>query len=98
MKKINRLTERDLTRIVKRVIKEEEDDNKKESKGMSITIKDVFDEVVNALKELGDYDDSMKGKAMKLAKDIIYKMQDDLAYISEEYEEQLYEILGEENF
>jgi hypothetical protein len=98
MKKINRLTERDLTRIVKRVIKEEEDDNKKESKGMSITIKDVFDEVVNALKELGDYDDSMKGKAMKLAKKIMSNFKDDLAYISDNHEDELYDILGEENY
>ncbi len=92
MKRIAKLTERDLTRIVKRVIKEEDE---MEGKGMSITIRDVFEEVVNALDELGGYDESMKGEAMKLAKKIMYNFQDDLAYISENYEEDLYDILGE---
>jgi predicted nucleic acid-binding protein len=90
----NRLTESDLSRIVKRVINEDKEEEM-EGRSMSITIKDVFDEVVNALDELGGYDDSMKGEAMRLAEDIMYRMQDDLAYISENYEEQLYEILGE---
>ena len=105
MKKIVRLTESDLTRIVKRVINEEDE---MEGKGMSVTIKDVFEEVVNALDELGGYDDSMKGKAMKLAKKIMSNFQDDLAYISENpnfqddlayisdnHEDELYDILGE---
>ncbi len=91
-KKIVRLTESDLTRIVKRVINEEDE---MEGKGMSVTIKDVFEEVVNALDELGGYDDSMKGKAMKLAKKIMSNFQDDLAYISENHEDELYDILGE---
>ena len=96
----NRLTERDLSRIVKRVINEEDkkDDNKEDKmggNGTSITLKDIFEEVVDTLKELGDYDDSMKSKAMKLAKKIMSNMQDDLAYISENYEEDISEILGD---
>ncbi len=92
MKKVVRLTERDLSRIVKRVIKE---DKEEEMEGMSITINEVFEEVVNALDELGGYDESMKGKAMGLAKDIISMMRDELAYISENYEDALEEILAE---
>jgi predicted nucleic acid-binding protein len=92
MKKVARLNERDLSRIVRRVIKE---DKEMEDKGMSLTVKDIFEEVVNALNELGEYDDSMESEAMRLAKDIMYRMQDELVYISENYENELYEILGE---
>ena len=91
MKRI-KLTERDLSRIVRRVINEED---KKEDKGTSISLKDVFDEVVSALNELGEYDESMKGKAMKLAKKIMSNFRDDLAYISDNHEDELYDILGE---
>jgi hypothetical protein len=62
---------------------------------MSLTVKDIFEEVVNALNELGEYDDSMESEAMRLAEDIMYRMQDELVYISENYENELYEILGE---
>jgi hypothetical protein len=92
MKKIVKLTESDLSRIVRRVINEED---KKEDKGMSVSLKDVFDEVVNALNELGDYDDSMKSKAMKLAKKIMSNFKDDLNYITDNHEDELYDILGE---
>jgi hypothetical protein len=92
MKKIVKLTESDLSRIVKRVIKEEE----MEGRSMSLTVKDIFEGVVNALNEVGEYDDSMEREAMRLAKDILYRMQDELAYISENYENELYEILGDE--
>jgi len=93
----NRLTERDLSRIVKRIVKEQKEEDKMEGSGMSITIKDVFEEVVNALDELGGYNESMKEQAMGLARNIMSVMQENLAYISEDYEEQLYEILGEED-
>ena len=91
MKRI-KLTERDLSRIVRRVINEED---KKEDKGTSISLKDVFDEVVSALNELGEYDESMKGKAMKLAKKIMSNFRDDLNYITDNHEDELYDILGE---
>ena len=91
MKRI-KLTERDLSRIVRRVINEED---KKEDKGTSISLKDVFDEVVSALNELGEYDESMKGEAMKLAKKIMSNFRDDLNYITDNHEDELYDILGE---
>jgi hypothetical protein len=93
--KRNRLNERDLSRIVRRVIKEDKEEKEMEDKGMSLTVKDIFEEVVNALNELGEYDDSMESEAMRLAEDIMYRMQDELVYISENYENELYEILGE---
>jgi hypothetical protein len=96
MKKVARLNERDLSRIVRRVINEDKEEKEMEDRGMSLTVKDIFEGVVNALNEVGEYDDSMESEAMRLAEDIMYRMQDDLAYISENYEEQLYEILGDE--
>jgi hypothetical protein len=93
--KRNRLNERDLSRIVRRVINEDKEEKEMEDKGMSLTVKDIFDEVVNALNELGEYDDSMEREAMRLSEDIMYRMQEELAYISENYENELYEILGE---
>ena len=100
MKKIVRLTESDLSRIVKRVIKEEREEEEREEEEMddmekSITLNYVFEEVVNALNELGEYDGSMKGKAMELVKKIMNSMRDELAYISDNYEDELYDILGE---
>jgi non-homologous end joining protein Ku len=96
MKKIVKLTESDLSRIVKRVIKEEDE---MEGMGMSITVRDIFDEVRNALHDLGMYDDASMGKkAMALAKQIMSNMRDDLAYVTENYEEQLEEILGDEDY
>ncbi len=93
--KRNRLNEKDLSRIVRRVINEDKEEKEMEDKGMSLTVKDIFEEVVNALNELGEYDDSMESEAMRLAEDIMYRMQDELVYISENYENELYEILGE---
>ena len=96
MKKIVKLTESDLSRIVKRVIKEEDE---MEGMGMSITVRDIFDEVRNTLHDLGMYDDASMGKkAMALAKQIMSNMRDDLAYVTENYEEQLEEILGDEDY
>ncbi len=92
--KRNKLNERDLSRIVRRVIKEGKEEEM-EYKGMSLTVKDIFEAVVNALNELGEYDDSMEKESMWLAEDIMDRMQDELAYISENYENELYEILGE---
>jgi hypothetical protein len=96
MKKVARLNERDLSRIVRRVIKEDKEEKEMEGRSMSLTVKDIFEEVVNALNELGEYDDSMESEAMRLAEDIMYRMQDELAYIIDNYENELYEILGDE--
>jgi hypothetical protein len=97
--KINRLTERDLSRIIKRVIKEEDE---KEGMGISITLDDVFKEVRESLDDLGGYDESMREKAMDLSKEIMGRLENDLSmvlvnYITEDYEDYLYEILGDED-
>ena len=99
MKRIIRLTERDLTKIVKRVIKEEDE---KEGMGISITLDDVFKEVRESLDDLGGYDESMREKAMDLSKEIMGRLENDLSmvlvnYITENYEDYLYEILGDED-
>ena len=96
MKKITKLTESDLTRIVKRVVIEQNEEDRMEGEGMSITVKDIFEEVRDALDQMGGYRDSMKTEAMQLARNIMSNMQDDLAYITENYEDQLYDIRGDE--
>ena len=99
MRKTIKLTEGDLSRIVRRVIKEDKEEDEMEGMGMSITVRDIFDEVRNSLHDLGGYDDATMGeKAMNLAKMIMSNMQDDLAYVTENYEDQLYDILGDENY
>jgi hypothetical protein len=98
MKKIIRLTESDLTRIVRRVIKEDNEEDKMGGMRMSITVKDIFESVRDALDQMGGYRDSMKTEAMKLARNIMSSMQDNLDYITDNYEEQLYDILGEEDY
>ena len=99
MRKTIKLTEGDLSRIVRRVIKEDNEKDEMEYMGMSITVREIFDEVRNALHDLGPYDDASMGeKAMNLAKMIMSNMQDDLAYVTDNYEDQLYDILGNENY
>ena len=98
MKKTVRLTESDLTRIVKRVVIEQNEEDRMEGEGMSITIKDIFEEVRDALDKMGGYRDSMKTEAMQLARNIMSSMQDDLAYVIDNYEEDLDEILGDEDY
>jgi non-homologous end joining protein Ku len=99
MRKTIKLTEGDLSRIVRRVIKEDNEEDKMRGRGMSITVEDIFDEVRNALHDLGMYDDASMGeKAMNLSKMIMSNMQDDLAYVTDNYEDQLYDILGDENY
>ena len=94
----NRLTERDLSRIVRRVIKEDNEKDKMRGRGMSITVRYIFDEVRDALDKMGGYRDSMKTEAMQLARNIMSSIQDDLAYVTENYEEELDEILGDEDY
>ena len=98
MKKTVRLTESDLTRIVKRVVIEQNEEDRMEGEGMSITVRDIFDEVRDALDKMGGYRDSMKTEAMQLAINIMSSMQDDLAYVIDNYEEDLDEILGDEDY
>ena len=100
MRKTIKLTEGDLSRIVKRVIKEED---KMDGMGISITLRDIFKEVRESLHNLGMYDDASMGEnTMDLAKEIMSAFQEDLPvvlanYISENYEEYLYEILHNED-
>ena len=93
MKKIVRLTEIDLTRIVKRVINEDE---RKDGRSISIALKDVFGAVKAALADLGGYDDSMESQAMDLATDILFRMSNELYYISEKYRDELNSIINNE--
>ena len=99
MKKIVKLTESDLSRIVKRVIKEEDE---MEGMGITITLDDVFKGIRESLHDLGMYDDASMGEnTMDLAKEIMGTFQEDLFiilanYITENYEGELYEILGDE--
>ncbi len=70
--------------------------------GISITLDDVFKEVRESLDDLGGYDESMREKAMDLSKEIMGRLENDLSmvlvnYITEDYEDYLYEILGDED-
>ena len=67
-------------------------------RNMSITVRDIFEEVRDALDKMGGYRDSMKTEAMQLAINIMSSMQDDLAYVIDNYEEDLDEILGDEDY
>ena len=98
MKKVIRLTESDLVKLVKRVIKEEDEN---EGSGISITIKDIFREVKDVLNDFGGYDESMREQAMDLSKEILGSFKDDLSemltnYVTDNYEESIIEILGDE--
>ena len=102
MRKTIKLTEGDLSRIVRRVIREDNEEDKMDGMGISITLKDIFKGVRESLHDLGMYDDASMGEnTMDLAKEIMSTFQDDLSmilanYISENYEGELYEILGDE--
>ena len=101
MKKVIRLTELDLKRIVKRVIKE--DDDEMGGSSITITVQDIFREVKDVLDDFGGYDESMKEQAMDLSKEILGRLKRFdlpellLNYITENYEESLYDILGNED-
>ena len=102
MRKTIKLTEGDLSRIVRRVIREDNEEDKMDGMGISITLKDIFKGVRESLHDLGMYDDASMGEnTMDLAKEIMSTFQDDLSmilanYISENYEGELYEILDDE--
>jgi len=100
MKKIVKLTESDLSRIVKRVIKEEDE---MEDMGIRITEMDILDQIKESLDDMGGYDDSMEKVAMDLAKEIMNDFQHDLPvvlgnYITENYDGYLHEILDNEGY
>ena len=95
MKKIVRLTESEFRDVIKQIVKSHQD---AEMRGTSdsITLEDIFDSVVNAVNEVGEYDESMKVKAMKLAERIMSNMRDQMSYISTTHEDDINDILDEE--
>jgi len=100
MKRTIKLTESDLSRIVKRVIKEEDE---MEDMGISIKLGDVFDQVMESLDDMGGYDDSMEEVVMDLAKEIMNDLQNDLPvvlgnYIAENYDGYLHSLLDNEGY
>ena len=58
-----------------------------------LTVDYILDDVKSALDDLGGYNDSMEDAARELAKDILLNIKDDLAYLSENYEDALQDIL-----
>jgi hypothetical protein len=100
MKKIVKLTESDLSRIVKRVIKEEDE---MEDMGISITEKDIFNQVKEILDDMGGYDVDMREEIMGLSKEIMNDLRGDLSmvlanYITENYDGYLHNLLDNEGY
>ena len=98
MKKVIRLTESDLARIVKRTIKEQDE---MEDMGISITEKDVFNQVKEILEDMSGYDVDMREEIMGLSKDIMNDLRGDLSmvlanYITENYDGYLHSLLDNE--
>ncbi len=96
----NRLTESDLSRIVRRVINEDKEEDEMEDMGIRITEMYILDQIKESLDDMGGYDDSMEGVVMDLAKEIMNDLQNDLPvvlgnYIAENYENYLHSIIGE---
>ena len=100
MKKVIRLTESDLKRIVKRVIKE--DDDEMGDSSITITVQDIFREVKDVLNDYDGYDESMRDMAMDLSEEILGRLQNDLSeilanYITDYYGADIQDILGNED-
>lgn len=99
MKKTIRLTESDLKRIVKRVIKE--DDDEMGGSGITITVQDIFKEVKDVINDFGGYDESMREMAMDLSEEIMGRLENDLPellvnYITDYYGSSIQDILGDD--
>ena len=101
MKKVIRLTESDLKRIVKRVIKE--DDDEMGDSSITITVQDIFREVKDVLNDYDGYDESMRDMAMDLSEEILgrlkrFDLPELLAnYITDYYGADIQDILGNED-
>ena len=100
MKKVVRLTESDLKRIVKRVIKE--DDDEMGDSSITITVQDIFREVKDVLNDYDGYDESMRDMAMDLSEEILGRLQNDLSeilanYITDYYGDDIQDIFGNED-
>jgi hypothetical protein len=97
MKRTIKLTESDLARIVKRAIKEQDE---MEDMGISITEKDIFNQVKEILDDMG-YDVDMREEIMGLSKEIMNDLRRDLPvvlvnYITENYDGYLNSLLDNE--
>ena len=81
MKKIVRLTESDLTRIVRRIIKESESDSDRDYDLLSLSqLKKEFKDIITQAKDKDEYEDD--------ALDFINTFDEDMENLSnEEYEE-----------
>ncbi len=81
MKKIVRLTESDLTRIVRRIIKESESDSDRDYDLLSLSqLKKEFNDIITQAKDKDEYEDD--------AYDFINTFNEDMENLSnEEYEE-----------
>ena len=100
MKKIIKLTESDLTRIVKRTIKEQDE---MEDMSISITERDVFNQVKEILDDMGGYNVDMEEEIMGLSKEIMNDLRGDLSmvlanYITENYDGFLHSLLDNEGY
>ena len=100
MKKIIKLTESDLTRIVKRTIKEQDE---MEDMSISITERDVFNQVKEVLDDMGGYNVDMEEEIMGLSKEIMNDLRGDLSmvlanYITENYDGFLHNLLDNEGY
>jgi hypothetical protein len=100
MKKIIKLTESDLTRIVKRTIKEQDE---MEDMSISITERDVFNQVTEVLDDMGGYNVDMEEEIMGLSKEIMNDLRGDLSmvlanYITENYDGFLHNLLDNEGY
>lgn len=104
MKKIIKLTESDLSRIVKQTIKEQDE---MEDMGIRITEKDIFNQVMEILDYMddynGSYNDDMREKVMDFTKEIMIDLRNDLSmvlenYITKNYDGYLHDILDNEGY
>jgi hypothetical protein len=100
MKKIIKLTESDLTRIVKRTIKEQDE---MEDMSISITERDIFNQVTEVLDDMGGYNVDMEEEIMGLSKEIMNDLRGDLSmvlanYITENYDGFLHNLLDNEGY
>ena len=87
-----------MARIVKRTIKEQDE---MEDMGISITEKDIFDQVKEILDDMSGYDVDMREEIMGLSKDIMNDLRGDLSmvlanYITENYDGYLHSLLDNE--
>jgi hypothetical protein len=100
MKRTIKLTESDLARIVKQTIKEQDE---MEDMSISITERDIFNQVTEILDDMGGYNVDMEEEIMGLSKEIMNDLRGDLSmvlanYITENYDGFLHNLLDNEGY